>query len=743
MPGALRQHPLQGYRAPPAARGTVCDVGAPFGAPVTPIRSARAGVSPTSIRPQSRTMKHRNNTGQRAGSGGKSVNQQSPRTRRTRNPDALPIASSEDSRTARDTVRGVLRLNLRGFAFVTPVGGSDSRDADLFVGPNLLKGFFDGDVVDAVADRTGRSQAKRLTLVERTRTSFIGTVLPGGNSVRVDPGVGVEDLRLTRPAPAGKVVRCRFKDADATVLEVLGTEGEPHVGTHRYLDRYQIPLERPAGVAEQAAAAPRLAPLAGRRDLRKQLVITIDDDSTKDIDDALAAEVEEDGSIRLWVHIADVAEHVPEDSPIDRAAFDIPTSVYLPQGVRHMLPDALASNLLSLIPGVERDTLCAEIRLDADGEVRGVDLYEARIVSRQRLSYTTVARVIDGRHVDLDPEVLDLVRVLRTAATRLGLLRAARGGLDSMRVDQQAGHESASESAAHQLIERLMVAANEAVAEWLSDRGMPALWRVHDPIKEDQVPELERVAAGFGVVAALGSPVSARALACTVAQVPAGNGAAAFWDALLGVLGRARYSIEQGGHFGLGSSGYLHFTSPLRRYPDLLVHRIVKGYLAGFRDGETMLPFLGEAALRANDVFRRAAMAERDATVALGLAELAVGETVTVTVSGRARNGSLRVRLDDPAVSGSLEADLRPGERASVRVVGLDPVAGRLELEPLDGPRRRPGRGTRGGQRERRSGGDNTRRPVGKGAKSPNTGSVERTPRRRGNTGSTRQHPRG
>lgn len=699
-------------------------------------------------------MKQRNTTGQRAGTGGRSANQQATRPRsanprRTRNPESATPSSAHSSTAAatgtRDTVRGVLRLNLRGFAFVTPIGGGDGRDEDLFVGPNLLKGFLDGDVVDATVDRSGRSQAKRLTLVERTRTSFVGTVLPGGTSVRVDPGVGTEDLRLSRPGPAGKVVRCRFKGTDVLVHEVLGTEGEPHVGMCRYLDRYQLPLERPAGVAEQSAAAPRLAPLAGRRDLRDQLVITIDDDSTKDIDDALAAEVEEDGSIRLWVHIADVAEHVAEDSPIDRAAFDIPTSLYLPQGVRHMLPDALASNLLSLVPGVERDTLCAEIRLDADGEVRGVDLYEARIVSRQRLSYTTVARVIDGRHVDLDDEVLGLVRVLRTAATRLGLLRAARGGLDSMRVDQQAGHESASESAAHQLIERLMVAANEAVAEWLSDRGMPALWRVHDPINENQVPELERVAAGFGVVAALGSPVSARALACTVAQVPSGNGAAAFWDALLGVLGRARYSTTPGGHFGLGSTGYLHFTSPLRRYPDLLVHRIVKGYLSGFRDGEAMLPFLADAANRANDVFRRAAMAERDATVALGLAELAVGETVMVTVSGRARNGSLRVRLDDPAVSGFLDADLRPGDRASVRVATLDPVAGRLELETLDGPRRRHERGgaSRRGQRTERTG---DARRAGKDVKAGPDVPAGRGSRRRndgGKSGSGRQHPRG
>jgi len=598
-------------------------------------------------------------------------------------------------------VRGTIRLHLRGFAFLTPEASAANGAEDLFVGPQLLKGFFDGDIVDATVVPGGRTQAKRLTLVRRTRTSFVGTVLAGGDRVAVDPGVGVDTFSLRRPAPAGKVVRFRLDGGDAVVAEVLGSDGETEVDMHRFLDRYQIPVERPAGVVEQALAAPKLAPLGSRRDLRDQVVITIDDDSSKDLDDALAASVDADGSIRLWVHIADVAEHVAEDSPIDRAAAVIPTSVYLPQGVRHMLPDELAANRLSLIPGVERDTLCAELRIDADGNVRGVDIYEARIVSRQRLSYLTVASVLKGHHGDLPEDVLHLVRVLRTAATRLGLLRAARGGLDSMRVDQQSGGHDDAEGAAHQLIERLMVATNEAVAAWLADRGMPALWRVHDPIDETQVAELERVASGFGVVAALGSPVSPRALACTVAQFPSGPAGAAFWDALLGVLGRARYSVDPGGHFGLGSTGYLHFTSPLRRYPDLLVHRIVKGYLSGYRRSETMIPFLAEMAAVANDVFRRAAMAERDATLALGLAELAVGDEVQVTVSGPTRNGSLRVRLDEPAVSGMLEADLSPGERSTVRVLAVDPVAGKLELGLLNGAARRPAKQQRRGPRSR------------------------------------------
>jgi ribonuclease R len=351
-----------------------------------------------------------------------------------------------------------------------------------------------------------------------------------------------------------------------------------------------------------------------------------------------------------------------------------------------MLPDTFGADLLSLLPDTERDTLCVELRINKDGEIRGVDIYEARIKSRQRLSYATVARIMDGKQVDIEDDVLTLVRTLRTAATRLGLLRVARGGLDAMRVDQQHGSSNAHEDKAHQLIERLMVATNESVAQWLSDRGMPALWRVHDPLEDEALADIERVASGFGVVAALGTPVSARALACTAAQVPSGAAGAAFWDALLGALGRARYSVEPGGHFGLGSTGYLHFTSPLRRYPDLLVHRIVKSYLSGERDGARVFPLREKAAAAANDVFRRAAFAERDATLAVGLADLAVGEHVQATVSGTARSG-VRVRLDESGVSATVNADLTPGSRVTLRVNSVDPIAGRVELGMLGGQR--------------------------------------------------------
>lgn len=582
------------------------------------------------------------------------------------------------------TVQGTVRVHPRGFGFLTPDGMTQADDADVYLNAPALKGVLDGDHVELLV--RGDAATGRARVLRRVRTDLIGTIVGDGSRVQADPGVSVDSFTLARRGIPGQVVRFTIKDEQASITEILGTDSDAHASMTRFMDRYMIPMERPADVEKAATSPVRLSKSAARRDLRTQTVITIDDDSSKDLDDALAAEISSDGSIRLWVHIADVAEHVLVGSALDRAAANVPTSVYLPQGVRHMLPDAFGADRLSLLPGVERDTLCVELRLDKDGDVKGVDLYEARIKSSQRLSYTTVARIMEGRHTDIDPEVLELVRILRTAATRLGLLRVARGGLDAMRVDQQHGSSTGQEDKAHQLIERLMVAANEAVACWLTDRGMPALWRVHDPIAEDALAEIERVASGFGVVAALGSPVSSRALACTAAQVPSGPAGAAFWDALLGALGRARYSVTPGGHFGLGSTGYLHFTSPLRRYPDLLVHRIVKAYLSGQRDASQVAPLLERAAERANDVFRRASMAERDATLALGLAELRVGEQVQATVSGRARSG-MRVRLDESGVSGTINATMSPGTRVTLRVNAVDPIAGRLELGLPDGQR--------------------------------------------------------
>jgi ribonuclease R len=567
----------------------------------------------------------------------------------------------------------------------------DSTGDDVFVPGNLLKGLCDADLVEA---KVGRGDAAvSVRLLQRTRREFLGTVSADGASVLLDPGVGVDSFALSSRLTPGETVVFSFNSSQAVVVRERLKADSTRAGMLRFLMRHRIPLERPKGVEAEAGRRVRLAPLQRRRDLRNDLVVTVDDDSSRDLDDALSARVEPDGSVRVWVHIADVAEHVLPGSAVDRAAAEVPTSVYLPQGVRHMLPDALGASTLSLLPGQERDTLCVEFRIDQDGEVRGVDIYEARIRTRCRLNYGTVARVLENRSVELAADVVSLIKVLGLAAGRLDLVRNARGGLDSVRADQ--GRQPGDDDQAHQLIERLMVATNEAVAAWLDDRGAPALWRRHDPITDTQVEEILAVAEGFGVVTGLAAPVTPRALAVAVSRLPAGAAGAAFWDALLGALGRAYYSVDQGGHFGLASDGYLHFTSPLRRYPDLMVHRVVKAYLSGRRDLDSMLDTLTSAATAANDVFRRASFAERDAVLADGLSDVTPGEVLAAIVVGPARSGT-RVRLERQGVTAVLHGRFRSGERLDVKVVKVDPHAGRIELRPAkeeaDAPRARRSR---------------------------------------------------
>lgn len=578
-------------------------------------------------------------------------------------------------RRGESSFTGSLRVHPRGFAFLTPDDGGD----DVFVPGNLLKGLCDGDRIEVVV-RSGSDAATRAKLLHRRRREFVGSVIGRGDRVQLDPGIGIDSFPLSRNCKPGDTLRFRIDSGTAVVEENLGSSEA--AGFLRFLMRHEIPRDRSQAVLKEAKSRLKLGPLGQRRDLRSQMVITVDDDSSIDLDDALSARVEADGSVRLWVHIADVAEHIRPGSAIDRAAADVPTSVYLPQGVRHMLPESLGADRLSLLPGRDRDTLCVEFRVDQEGDVRGVDIYEARIRSRMRVNYADAARVLDAKSSDLPGEVVDLLQVLRLAAARLGLLRTARGGLDSVRADQ--GRQPGADDSSHKMIERLMVATNEAVASWLTDRGAPALWRRHDPISDEQLEEILSVAEGFNLVTGLAAPVSPRSLAVAVSQVPSGNAGSAFWDALLGVLGRAYYSTNSGGHFGLASEGYLHFTSPLRRYPDLMVHRVVKAYIAGRRNLESLLPELAATAARANEVFHRASQAERDATLAAGLEDISVGDVLSAIVIGRSRNGS-RVRLERPGVVAPLPGNRRPGERLRVEVVKVDPYAGRVELKAVPG----------------------------------------------------------
>jgi ribonuclease R len=596
------------------------------------------------------------------------------------------------------TYTGTLRVHPRGFGFIEHTEGS------VFAPGKLLKGLIDADEVTCdVPD--GGDAADSIKLISRTRDRIVCDVENG--KLIADRGCAIE---VTYDIPNGMA----FEDGDAVlysitnelILSELGDRLSDNAVAVRMYTRHRLPLEHGNDAKEEATQIHPKRDKSGRRDHTGECVITIDAPESKDLDDALSAATLPDGNIRVWVHIADVAEYVKPSTEIDRAARACPTSVYLPQLVRHMLPEHLAANALSLVPNEDRDTVCVEMSITPEGDVRSVDVYEALIRSNARLSYVEVGEMITGAGVHENGDIQSTVSSLHAAACRLSVSRQARGGVDAWRTDSSERHGK-GESAAHQLIERLMVACNEAVACWLADRSMPVIYRSHPSLDAEQALELRDRCAEFGMNANLGENISPRSFATLALLADQADRNLQFWDAAMSVMPRATYSCENSTHFGLGSTGYCHFTSPLRRYADLLVHRVVKKFLDGEREASNQ--DMREMSVVINDVARRADMAERDGTRAQGIAKLRRGSWHDGVIVGR-QGRAWRVQIE--GVSGTLmarEGESRIGEKVRVRISKAEALLGLLEFREDDGDRVAHKRGTQPKSAQHRRAGNGTK----------------------------------
>jgi ribonuclease R len=403
-----------------------------------------------------------------------------------------------------------------------------------------------------------------------------------------------------------EVIRRPGGEARGRLIEVLGDPESPGVDVEVVLRHHLIPEHFPQEVLAAAATLPGDPPAGpgggwpGREDLRGQTVVTIDGESARDFDDAVSIERRPEGTYRLGVHIADVAHYVTEGSELDREARLRGTSVYYPERVVPMLPEELSNGLCSLRPGVPRLTLSAFLDIDHDGRVVGRRFAETVIRSARRLTYGEVRRVLEEPR----PEdaaaygaVLPALRDLGELAAVLHESRERRGSLDfdlpegNVELDTDGvvvGILPAERNVAHRLIEELMIAANEAVAFELVRRGVPALFRVHEPPGRERLEELAEMLRPLGI--SLGGLADAggdlddlppAALQQVLRQV-AGRPDGPFLTALvLRTLQRAVYSPQCRGHYALASRYYTHFTSPIRRYPDLVVHRQLKALLRG------------------------------------------------------------------------------------------------------------------------------------------------------------------
>ncbi|MBJ6138371.1 ribonuclease R [Marinobacter litoralis] len=504
-------------------------------------------------------------------------------------------------------VTGKISGHRDGFGFLIPDDGS----SDLFLTARQMRQVFHGDRVAARVDRVddrGRREGVIVEVLEhRTeqtvgrffRESGIAFVVPENARINheilvPDENVGaavhgqyvvVEILRqpTIRTQPTGRVV------------EVLGEHMAPGMEIDVAIRSYEIPHSWSEAVGEQTAAIPAEVEekdKANRVDIRNMRLVTIDDESARDFDDAIYCEPRPRGGYRLVVAIADVSHYVRAGSPLDEEAFERGNSVYFPDHVVPMLPEKLSNGLCSLNPGVDRLCMVADMTISAAGNISGYTFYQAVMRSHARLTYNKVSTMLEhpdteqgyqlsAHYADLLPHLhnlYELYKLLRKARTERGAIdfetTETKIVFDAQRKIEEIVPVHRND--AHKIVEECMLCANVATARFLKKHKMPALYRVHDGPSEERLAKLRLFLSELGLQLGGGDRPTSADYQQLLSEVADRSDAHVIQTVMLRSLSQAVYSPEESGHFGLGFASYAHFTSPIRRYPDLVVHRAIK-----------------------------------------------------------------------------------------------------------------------------------------------------------------------
>lgn len=638
-------------------------------------------------------------------------------------------------------ISGRVQGHGKGFAFLLP---SQPGHPDVYIRQEDLNGALHNDrVVVRLHPPRGRGQRPEgevIRILERANETIVGTfdrgkkygfVIPDDSRLATDIFVASEDAGNARHGDKVVVAVTRWpegrRNPEGRIIEVLGQAKSPGVDVLSIVRKYGLPEEFPSQVLEEAASLPEAVlpeEKEGRVDLTQVKTVTIDGADAKDLDDAISIEATGEDGLRLMVHIADVSHYVQEGSPLDQEAFNRGTSVYLVDRVIPMLPPKLSNGICSLNAGEERLAMTVIMELNRDGKVTGYEITPSVIKVDQRMTYDDLRSILEDETPELVDKYHDFLpefKLMAELAKKLFERRMKRGAVDfnlpehKVILDQEGkpvAIEKRSRTIAESIIEEFMILTNETVAEHMYWLEAPFVYRIHEEPELDNIEELNDFLHNLGYhVKVSDGEVSSWAFQEVLRKVKGQPEERVVNTVMLRSMKHAGYSPDSLGHFGLASPYYCHFTAPIRRYPDLVIHRIIREYLAGkpsdkrLQELERLTPIWAEqSSLRE----KAAEEAERE-SVDLKMVEYMerhLGDVFTGTISGVTSFGlfvELENGVEGLAHISSLTDDYyifqekqlallgqhtrkmyRLGDRITVLVAKVDAEERRIDFEVVD-----------------------------------------------------------
>lgn len=506
-------------------------------------------------------------------------------------------------------IRGKIEMNKKGFAFLLP---EDEHLSDIYIHANDLASAMNGDTVLVRLDKEGvlehRPEGTIIRIIKRANRQLVGTYEDNGSFGFIVPDDRriVNDIFIPQDKSNGAVDGHKViveittypegrKSAEGEVVDILGHKNDPGVDILSIIHKHGLRLDFPNDALKQAAEIPdtiKESELAGRRDLREETIVTIDGADAKDLDDAVRVEKLPNGNYLLGVYIADVSYYIDEQSPMDEEAYARGTSVYLVDRVIPMIPHRLSNGICSLNRGQDRLTIGCEMEINESGKTVNYEIFQSVIKTTERMTYENVNKILVEKDETVRDEFNELVPMfenMEQLATILREKRMGRGAIDFNFKEAQVLVDEAgkptdvvlrSREIGERLIEEFMLAANETVAEHFHWLEVPFIHRIHEYPDEGKLEHFFEFLAGLGhIVRGKAGDVHPLELQKVLKRIKGEKEELVVSKLMLRSMKQAKYDPASIGHFGLATDFYTHFTSPIRRYPDLMVHRLIRTYL--------------------------------------------------------------------------------------------------------------------------------------------------------------------